>query len=217
MSLQSHVRSRYPNRVIRICIYVWAFTVTNPSPLAMNREYDLAFNGGLGRQMCLPVPLLHSTDGMKDQLQPKAKRQRKRKLPFGKKPIETDSGIPTALVSTERACSRAQTQTDPTRTISTAPSESKLNFVEPEIEIHEVLSAELQAIFAMMHARAKLEVTYEFGDSAGVAAAAMATGAGVGAVDADASVGVGVMNVPTCTGVDGVGVGVAISPGVQTV
>ncbi|KAJ8092401.1 hypothetical protein PM082_023856 [Marasmius tenuissimus] len=64
MSLQSHVRSRYPNRVIRICIYVWAFTVTNPSPLAMNREYDLAFNGGLGRQMCLPVPLLHSTDGM---------------------------------------------------------------------------------------------------------------------------------------------------------
>ncbi|KAJ8092403.1 hypothetical protein PM082_023858 [Marasmius tenuissimus] len=55
----------------------------------------------------------------------------------------------------------------------------------------------------MMHARAKLEVTYEFGDSAGVAAAAMATGAGVGAVDADASVGVGVMNVPTCTGVDG--------------
>ncbi|KAJ8092402.1 hypothetical protein PM082_023857 [Marasmius tenuissimus] len=70
----------------------------------------------------------------KDQLQPKAKRQRKRKLPFGKKPIETDSGIPTALVSTERACSRAQTQTDPTRTISTAPSESKLNFVGTSTE-----------------------------------------------------------------------------------
>ncbi|KAJ8074613.1 hypothetical protein PM082_015516 [Marasmius tenuissimus] len=102
-----------------------------------------------------------------------------------------------------------------TRTTSITPSESKLNLLgtsvttnegtptppvqpdpepEPKIEVHEVLSAELQAKFAMMHARAKLEaenswVTYEFGDSAGAA-----TAGGVGAgTDTGGSAATGVL------------------------
>ncbi|KAL0062065.1 hypothetical protein AAF712_011065 [Marasmius tenuissimus] len=169
----------------------------------------------------------------RDQPKPKARCQRKRKSPLGdEEPAEYVSPVlettPTPLASPERARSRTQTQTDPTTITRTAPSESKLDFLgksieeapptppaqpdpEPElkIEIHEVLSAELQAKFAMMHARAKLEaenswVSYEFGDSAGATTAGGVGGAGAG---------VGAMGTP----VGVVGGGVTITPGAQAV
>ncbi|KAJ8074616.1 hypothetical protein PM082_015519 [Marasmius tenuissimus] len=242
--------------------------VTNPSPLATNREYDFVSNGGLGRQMCLPVPILHSTDVMvstrkvtSDPLLdcssgvvasssmrnihssfPVGSIVPARNLNFNPKPtpVEEESPVeeqttsagskpphkgdhdhnqePHTLHDTkDQLNSRQSDRGNASRpSLARNPSNRFRNTYPAGVSrTNSLTDTDTDRIFAMMHARAKLEVTYEFGDSSG-AAAAMVTGAGVGAVGAGASVGVGAIDIPTGTGV-GVGVGVAVTSGAQTV